>query len=113
MKHTTTWHPDTCGCVVNLEWDDAEEPDNRTHKPLMVKPCQAHSEADCNVVTEENHRKNKAVNLAIERGMDLDEIKWGFDDSRVLHLTLPDKGKVASMQAECNKMAGNNKVKVV
>jgi hypothetical protein len=31
MLQTTTWHPDTCGCVISYQWDDAVPAEQRKH----------------------------------------------------------------------------------
>lgn len=43
MKHINRWYPDTCGCVIEYEWDDSEPEDKRTHRVVrFVKVCDAH-----------------------------------------------------------------------
>lgn len=41
MKKLTRWRPDTCACVVDLEWDSADE------VPALVcvalEPCPLHA----------------------------------------------------------------------
>lgn len=44
MIHTTTWRPDTCGCVLEYKWDDALNEDQRVHTPTEnTVYCAAHS----------------------------------------------------------------------
>jgi hypothetical protein len=31
MIQTTTWRPDTCGCIISYQWDDAVPQATRTH----------------------------------------------------------------------------------
>ena len=44
MKQITTWRPDTCECVVGLEWGDTLSEEFRTHTPVRIWPCQKHDD---------------------------------------------------------------------
>jgi hypothetical protein len=66
MIRTTTWRPDTCGCVLSYAWDDAVPDDQRVHTPESLTPCAEHAGVrDVNdghaIVTAENQSKNVAV----------------------------------------------------
>ncbi len=41
-KHLTRWRPDTCGCVIEYEWDDAEAEEARQHVPKKIDACPDH-----------------------------------------------------------------------
>lgn len=66
---TTTWHPDTCGCVLEYTWDDALPAEDRVHEGTRcVGCCPAHEgktpgEADPKghyaAITAENQHKNR------------------------------------------------------
>ena len=36
---TTLWHPDTCKCVISLQWDRTLSLEARTHRVIGVKRC--------------------------------------------------------------------------
>lgn len=68
----TRWSPDTCGCVVEYEWDDTVPAKNRVRKfKACVRKCPRHAhlddEAVYNAITEENSRKNIALQMASRR----------------------------------------------
>lgn len=43
MIKTTTWHPDTCDCVIEYIWDNATTESNRIHNfGRMVSICDDH-----------------------------------------------------------------------
>ena len=63
MQHTTRWSPDTCKCVLEYTWDDAQDENSRVHTPSnVIKACSFHiglSLADhYKAVKGENMRKN-------------------------------------------------------
>jgi hypothetical protein len=39
MIQTTTWHPDTCECVIEYTWDDQQKEDVRKHTFSKVTHC--------------------------------------------------------------------------
>ena len=84
MKHINRWSPDSCGCVIDYSWDDADPPEARAHSfENSVKSCPAHAAhhgkaKHWDVVADENQRKNVTLGLAAEAaGVDLapDEAK--------------------------------------
>lgn len=91
--HTTRWSPDTCGCIIDLEWDDAQDENARIHSLAAIPArCPAHSALAppvvFNTVMEENRRKNQV--LAIAQGV-LPDItpggyEWSFDAQRRLRV---------------------------
>src|SRR5690349_7350114 len=92
MKRITTWRPDTCGCVLRLEWDDAAPLELRTHTPT-VTPCEAHRahsshEAAYGAVLAENQTKNRAVAALVAHAPHLEpaDIQAEFDEARRLSL---------------------------
>jgi len=97
MKQVTRWSPDSCGCVLEYEWDDAVPATARTHTfKTVVKKCSSHSaltDKDIyNQVLSENTRKNKVFGIAQQF---LPEIKsenynWSFDDKRILKVGFID-----------------------
>lgn len=69
---TTTWQPDTCGCIVEYTWDRETDETNRVHTfKGHSKRCSDHEHLwdqdvyDC--VLEENQRKNITLAHAAEQ----------------------------------------------
>lgn len=97
MIQKTTWHPDTCGCVIEFEWDNSLPQDKRIHTASkVVKACPAHEHhvnkddhyAD---LTGENVSKNKAVTAVAQAvGVDAHEVAWAFDKDRKLVVSHKD-----------------------
>lgn len=75
MIKVTQWSPDTCGCVFEYEWDDAQNEDTRVHTFKQVaKECVSHSHLQGNnkkdmydSSLEENRRKNLTIQELIEK----------------------------------------------
>jgi hypothetical protein len=122
-KQITTWRPDTCGCEVELEWDDAVPATDRTHTVRRAtKLCDAHAtltdpKEHHAVLFEENPRKNKATQHVREvlALADNARVDWNFEADRSLTITLP-KGTSdehrKTIQDRCDAQHGRNKVKV-
>jgi hypothetical protein len=81
------WNPDTCGCVVEFEFDADLPGETRTHKLVSLIPCSAHTgdtayinqtlEAATIPVHKENQRKNLGLDeLATEVGLPNDGTRW-------------------------------------
>lgn len=86
MRHTTTWSPDTCGCVIEYDWDTDTSEDERVHTvSKIVKECPLHKGLDIKThyvtVLEENTRKNLAVGEIRETHPNA-EVDWSFDKAR-------------------------------
>lgn len=70
----TRWSPDTCDCIIEYEWDDAEPSETRNHNlSTYVKRCSDHAigniPTDSNrfdVVKEENVRKNNGLDTILQ-----------------------------------------------
>ena len=97
MKQTTTWHPDTCDCIINYEWDDTDPPETRVHTPTgIVKKCAFHQgtsdiKGHYDSVLEENVRKNVAIKK-IKETYPAADVKFSLDNNR--DVTLDVKGVV-------------------
>ncbi len=113
MKHITTWHPDTCGCVIDYEWDDAIPHDQRVHTAVKTELCEAHKGIGSDkrlaheTVVDENQRKNKTLAKIQENFPDsVNEVtqpdgqvhktfkpghepEWHFDENRKLIVKMP------------------------
>lgn len=119
MMHTTRWSPDTCGCVVEYEWDDKEPPEERTHSIIgALQRCPRHALLSAHsdhwtVLTEENSRKNRLLEHLLDNDPALSEkdpegnprlkdgaVSWNFDDSGTLHVVVPSLGAQAKATAQ-------------
>lgn len=91
----TTWRPDTCGCEIEYEWDDAVPADARDHRARRVSACPAHVDADLGnafgKAMADNVKKNRAVAalLAHDPSLSPRDIGFAFDDQRTLRLSAP------------------------
>lgn len=90
------WKPDTCGCVLEFEFDADLPSEERVHTPLEPhRKCQHHQHADKDThhaaVSEENTRKNRAFGEVAEQLSDADkkELKWSLDESRQVVIEVP------------------------
>lgn len=80
MIHTTRWSPDTCGCVVEYDWDDSVDAKDRTHVLNKITRCPFHENlaknAAYSAVLDENQTKNKVHGLVVENFPELvNEVK--------------------------------------
>lgn len=58
--HTTRWSPDTCDCVVEYDWDDAEPTNVRKHTlKKMVNTCPLHKNVQDPLSKIIEHNKKK------------------------------------------------------
>jgi hypothetical protein len=109
MKHITRWRPDTCGCVLELEWDDQHPEDAREHRPVKIERCGAHdhpgkpNEHVFGLVHGENQHKNR-VHAALIASLGEDHVEtmangdqrlrhapqFDFDVERRLRVTFPN-----------------------
>lgn len=114
MKHITTWHPDTCDCVISYEWDDQDPEATRVHTAVDSKVCEVHKQHEGNhvnamaAVMDENTRKNLILASILETfphvrdNVEQDPTKppaykfkaghqpeWHFDENRKLVVTPP------------------------
>lgn len=101
-QHTTRWRPDTCGCVIDYEWNDDVDENARQHTfARVLSRCAAHTSGPAAqvwaVVTEENTRKNRALARTQEIvGVDT-PTEWRFDAQRILVVRLTTLAPVAKV----------------
>ncbi len=87
MKNITRWSPDTCGCVLEYEWDTEASNDDREHTFVsMVKVCPDHEGLDKDHihyghVVAENTTKNRVHTALHERIPRLQKTKM-MEDGR-------------------------------
>lgn len=125
-KRTTRWSPDTCGCVLEYEWDDSEDENTRTHSfKRIIKACPEHTalagKSHYDQVLSENTRKNITFG-EIRKALPKEEITpdnylWFFDKDRVLQVSLvgvdlPEAAK-RGLQTALDARFGAGKAKVL
>jgi hypothetical protein len=121
VLNVTTWSPDTCDCVIEYEWDDAQDEKTRVHiAKAILKDCGLHKkpkdkDGHFATVLEENQRKNLTFGTLQEDVSDLspDEYVWSFDDKRILHVKsskLDTAEKKQKSQDKCDAKIGKGKV---
>lgn len=136
--NTTTWHPDTCKCVIQYTWDSDLPVEQRVHTySNTIKDCPEHSglgNTIYDVILDENQRKNKVYGELIKiSGIGEDVIQddgttvkqlvkgvtydWQFDVDRNLevmvigaNLKVGDKN---ILQSFADSAFGTGKVKVL
>lgn len=78
---TTRWKPDTCGCILEYDWDETLPDDQRVHILARVAACADHlGETDQDVfdhVLKENQTKNRIIEIAKRHKSDA-ELRWSF-----------------------------------
>jgi hypothetical protein len=121
-KQLTQWYPDTCGCVIIFEWDDAVPAEQRVHTLYkIVTKCSDHkSIADdvelFNTVMRENTMKNEIFGKLQESMPQIQpgNYSWYFDSNRVLHVKLIGlpftQAQKLQLQQFCDTTYGINKV---
>ena len=125
MLQVTRWSPDTCGCVLEYEWDDAVPADARTHTATsVVTRCAEHSKMKLQSsdhfaqVLEENTGKNMAFEVVKSKvaSLDVADFKYSFDKDRKLvvdvdHLAVSAAEKL-TLTAELNSKLGSGKASI-
>ena len=72
--HVNRYSPDTCGCVIDYQWDDEQTGEDRQHTlTSVVSRCPAHAALPTNggvwdSILDENPRKNNAYQLVLDNG---------------------------------------------
>lgn len=120
----TRWSPDTCGCILEYEWDDSQDENIRTHNfKRSIKACPEHATLAgkplYDQVLSENTRKNIVFD-EIQKAhpqVILENYLWFFDKGRVLQVSLvgedlPEAAKQGLQTAFDNRF-GAGKVKVL
>lgn len=123
MLRTTRWNPDTCGCVLEYEWDDAQDENERVHNfKNAVQLCEHHkaliADKAYDEVLSENTRKNIVFGEVqkIKPDITSDDYTWSFDESRKLRVGFLGKlkgGEKGSLQTLCDGKFGTGKVEVI
>lgn len=127
-RQITRWSPDTCGCVVEYEWDDAVAQNARTHSIAnVVQRCARHQHVafDAAVdhfaqLVDENPRKNKLIvrlKTQFPAVFDADGNflgSYSFDANHVLTVIIPGitSQQRTTAQTWCDTNLGVGKVVV-
>ncbi|GAJ01272.1 unnamed protein product, partial [marine sediment metagenome] len=121
MIRVTRWSPDTCGCILEYEWDDAQDENTRTHSfKKAVKLCEHHkalaASGAYNQVMSENTRKNQVWGFIEDMkskagekdsivAVAIEDYTWSFDATRKLKVGFLGKlkaGEKSSLQTLCD-----------
>ncbi len=122
MIKTTTWGPDTCGCVVEYEWRADVPAELREHRlTLVVRTCPEHPGLTglflYSAIADENRRKNttQGIAQAINPNLTPQVYQWAFDANRVLEVSWLTTEPVAKrqIQDQCDLQFGPGKVAVL
>lgn len=115
----TTWSPDTCECVIDV--------DGNWEMPVSVKSikkCKSHELVSdglphLNAVWKgENQVKNYVLSIIQDRipGFEISSYGWLFDAERKLQVSfkaqIPSVAIKNMIQADCNAKFGADKVKI-
>lgn len=94
------WRPDTCGCILEFEFDADTTEQDRIHTPTQtIRACEHHQIADVkechDVVLEENVRKNVVLNSVLDQvAPELQkDVSWSFDEKREVVISVPASEK--------------------
>ena len=118
MANITTWSPDTCGCVVDIEGDWENPKSVKSIKKCPVHATLADGQAHLNVVWKgENQVKNYTFGIIQEEIPDItqEEYDWSFDAVRVLQVKIKRQipgTQRNSIQTTCSNKFGQGKVKI-
>ena len=111
-KQITRWRLDTCGCVIDQEWDRTG-PAARLLAMQAQTTCAAHGglapEDVGTICLAENQRKNRAlaaVRAALAFAEDDPDPAWTFDAGRRLRLILPAGGDRGAARAAIQSALG-------
>jgi len=109
MKQITRWSPDTCNCVIELEWDDVADPTTRTHKLTnFVSICNQHEKTTDDAsrygkVMDENVRKNRAFAICQEElKITNEEYSFLYTEDRLLRVRLVGRSVTPSEKGRVN-----------
>lgn len=117
-KQITRWTPDTCDCVIDLEWDDEVPAEERVHtvSKVVKKPEHFKSATDKQIfetVLAENQSKNRVIGQLKKELVlsDEEEVKWSLDEERKLHVEIPEGKSLTATKR--NKVLGVSDIEVI
>ena len=115
----TTWTFDTCTCMVEFIWDNAEPETFRSHTlSRIINRCPEHQQIANDIqlfdaLMVENKRKNDCQTLvATARQIGTNQVEWHYDQNRLLHIVIAGLSAQAkaTLQALVNTNFGAGKV---
>lgn len=118
----TRWSPDTCACVVDIQWDDSVAQELRSHgAAAIVNQCTAHSGmalgAHYAKLMDENPRKNLVIDAMLTQvnGLTHQDMSWSYDASRVLNITCSkiNGAQKTALQTLVDNKFGSGKVRLL
>ncbi len=122
MLRVTRWSPDTCGCVLEYEWDDTIPQEQRVHKfSKAINLCTYHKALAgkaYDAVVAENTSKNIVFGKAqeIKPSLTVEDYTWSFDDKRKLKVGFLGKltaAEKAQLKTTIDSELGVDKVEVI
>ena len=122
MLKVTRWSPDTCRCVLEYEWDDAEDENTRENTlKAVIQKCSYHSFAADEDVYREVLLENSIKNIAFAEAeriipsINPENYKWSFDEGRKLKVQFPDvtSAQKAKLLQTFSERFGEGKVEVL
>jgi len=120
MIRVTRWSPDTCDCVLEYEWDDAQNENERVHTfKGAIQLCNHHKTLakPYDKVISENTRKNMVFAEAQKLFPELTpgDYNWSFDDQRKLKAGFLKVNMMQKKQLQdsCDSRLGKGKVEVI
>lgn len=119
MKHCTRWRPDTCTCVVDYEWDDADPSPAQEHRLVRATICAAHiavaSSELLAVLQAESRRRSMVLEHCRESQLPEPatrfEGQWPYRHLRLSAPDWPDADRLYLMQM-CDNTYGPGTVSV-
>lgn len=132
---TTRWSPDTCGCVIEYQWDDTTSEATRVHTPVnIVSQCSIHSSfstaADLySHIMWDSQRKNGAYAILLAQNPNLTPEQYNVCGWSLVTRSSPDihghvrqlvinstvvglSGQQASIQSSADSQFGSGEVAV-
>lgn len=117
------WHPDTCKCQIEQEFDYATDPATLVSETVIVA-CPAHTVGEHGKVKTENQGKNKLMGKLLdfvelvetnpqgETVLKGNVVNWSFDANRVLNVSIQGLTTQKKNQAQswCDTNLGIGKV---
>jgi len=71
LRYAGTWHPDTCNCIIEQEYDDEDPQPIKMRVRRVVFKCPEHQNLSTDssvfaVVNDENPRRNNAMRILLD-----------------------------------------------
>jgi hypothetical protein len=99
-KQITRWKPDTCKCIIDIEWDTTNTDSFDNKEFVIIQKCQEHQSIDdaqlLTVLSSENVSKNKVLDVVMttlnlsQDDLKTDKISFSFDNDRKITFNIKD-----------------------